>query len=241
MLTRGVAVLQLMKRVMAQIEHRVRAMLVVTGCALLVSVFALLLLSQQRPTHTSTVAQNLPLATPSATTLITVSTSAVAVATATGQASPVSAAPTRAPAATATPPPTPPPTPTQAPTATPSPTAVPVTQEVFTCATATPEQSLYHQYFYLIHICLQTSPAAPNLHVTNMISLCGASSQSTVGATLDASGAADWTYYDWLSCAPPTTYTLTALTNGLSTQLCGECPGQHLPLSGSVTIDIPAS
>ncbi len=227
MLTRGwqgVAVLQVIKRLISRLAHGVRPILIVAGCALLVSVFALLLLSQQRSAHMSPVAQNLPLATPSATTPSTVSTSAAA--TATRQASPVAEAPTATPLPT--------------PTAMRSPTAVPVTQEVFTCATATPEQSPYHQYYYLIHICLQTSPAAPNAHVTNLISFCGAPSQSSTGATLNASGAADWTDYDWLSCAPPTTYTLTAQTKGLSTQACGDCPGQRFPLSGSVTIDIPA-
>lgn len=221
--------LQLMKRLMSRIEHKVRTILVFTVCAVLVSAFALLLLSQHLSTHSTGSSETHTSATPSNT----VSTSAAA--TATGQASPVTEAPTRAPTAT------PPPTPTRAPTATRAPTTVPVTQEVFTCATATPEQSVNHQYYYLIHICLQTNPAAPNEHVTNMISMCGAPAQTSTGAALDASGAADWTYYDWLSCAPPTTYTLTAQVNGLSTQSCGDCPGQRFPLAGSVTIDIPAS
>src|SRR5215472_8704624 len=81
---------------------------------------------------------------------------------------------TPAPTPTLTPRSTPTPTqaPIRAPTATPSPTVVSVTQEVFTCATATPENSTYHQYFYLIHLCLHTNPAAPNLRVTDLISTC---------------------------------------------------------------------
>lgn len=217
---------QLINRLKSRLAFVVRPVVVAASIVLVVGGIALLLLSQQRPAHltalsqtpTSTLAQNAP----SATTTITVQ----------------AFTPTVAATATVRPP-TVTPIPTYRPTATPSPTPIPVTQEVFTCATATPEQSLYHQYYYAIHVCLHTSPAQPGEHVTNLISTCGMPSQSSTGVTLDASGAADYTYYDWLSCAPPTTYTLTAQTDGLSTAPCGECSGQRLPLSGSVSIDIP--
>lgn len=136
----GMAVFQFSKRLMSRVEHNVRTILVFTVCVVLVGAFALLLLSQHLSTHATGSSEAQTSATPS----ITVST--FSAATATGQASPIAEAPTQVPT------PTPPPTPTRAPTATRAPTSVPVTQEVFTCATATPEQSVNHQYYYLIHI-----------------------------------------------------------------------------------------
>lgn len=223
---------QFIKRLTSRLSNGVRLSLVVATSVLLISGFALLLLSQHRsarsaePSKTppSRVAQDPPFATPSALSTTTVQpVSPTATIAAVVRASPATATPTRAP------------------TAIPSPTPIPVTQEVFTCATATPESSPNHQYYFLIHICLHTSPPQPNAHVTNMISFCGTSAQESVGASLDSSGAADWTYYDWLSCAPPTTYSLTAQVNGLDTAPCGDCSGQRLPLAGSVSFSIPAN
>jgi hypothetical protein len=227
----GVAVRQLIKRLTSWLANGVRLSLVVASCVLLIGAFAVLLLSQHRTaastvageTQLSSVGQNPTFASSSATTTVTVlPATPTAAATATMHASPATATPTRAPLPT------------------PSPTPIPMTQEVFTCASATRESSPNFQYYYLIHICLYTSPPQPNLHVTNMVSSCGVS-VSSVGAQLDTSGAADWTFYDHLSCTPPTTYTLTAQTNGLDTAPCGDCTGQRLPLSGSVSFNIPAN
>lgn len=227
---------QLIKRLTSRLQQVVHPVVVTALCVLLVGGIALLLISREGSahsthlsgTHLSSSAQTLADVTPTDTTAVTIqSTATTIVATVTTRASTVAPTPTH------------PPTATPLPKATPSPTPIPLTQETFTCASATPEQSMYHQYFYLIHICLHTNPPQPGANVTNLISNCGASAQSSTGVTLDASGAADYTYNDWLSCAPPTTYSLTAQTNGISYAPCGECTGARMPLSGSVSFNIP--